>query len=83
VADKIAKRKEEIALLAEAFDYERSTKSLENTRGKEEQDFIDKKKAAEKAYLSDPSNTTKSSLAEATNKLNEHRAATERLVNAR
>lgn len=83
VADKITKRKEEIALLAEAFDYEQSTKSLENSRGKEEQDLIDNKKAAEQAYLSDPSNATKSSLTEATNQLNEHRAATERLVNAR
>jgi TP901 family phage tail tape measure protein len=83
VADKITKRKEEIALLAEAFDYEQSTKSLENSRGKEEQDLIDNKKAAEQAYLNDPSNATKSSLTEATNQLNEHRAATERLVNAR
>lgn len=83
VADKITKRKEEIALLKEAFDYESSTKTLENSRGKEEEDLIDSKRAAEQAYLADPTNANKTALAEATNQLNEHRAATERLVNAR
>lgn len=83
VADKITKRKEEIALLKEAFDYESSTKTLENSRGKEEEDLIDSKRAAEQAYLADPTNANKTALTEATNQLNEHRAATERLINAR
>ena len=83
ISDKIVKRKEEIALMREAFDYEASTKSLESTRGREEQDLINTKKQAESAYLSDGTAENKTALTEATNQLNQHRVTTERLVNAR
>jgi hypothetical protein len=56
---------------------------LENTRGKEEQDLINRKKTAETTYLEDPTNSNKSDLTQITNELNQHRATTERLVNAR
>lgn len=83
VADKITKRKEEIALLAQAYDYESASKSLASDRGDKEEELIAKKKAAESNYLSTPTAENKTALTEATNQLNEHRAATERLTNAR
>lgn len=83
VADKITKRKEEIDLLAEAFDYESSTRNLSSTREREESGLISNKREAEDSYLANPSAENKTALTEATNQLNEHRAATERLINAR
>lgn len=83
IADKITKRKEEIALLSEAFDYASATKDLSNTRGGEEEKLIAAKKNAEANYINDDSKGNKQAYTQAVAELNEHRLATERLMNAR
>ena len=83
LADKVTKRKEEIDLLQQAFNYDAASKDLSSQRGTEEEALIANKKTAEQNYLNDPSADNSQALENATKQLDEHRAATERLTNAR
>ena len=83
VADRITKRKEEIDLLRQSFDYDSASKDLSNTRGSEEENLIANKKTAEQNLLSNNTPENAAALEAATEQLNKHRVITEQLVNAR
>ena len=79
IADKITKRKEEIALLASQFDYEKATQDLDNVRGKEENELLARRMAADKGEPIKAGDTSES----VTKEILKHSAATDNLRSAR
>ena len=79
IADKITKRKEEIALLATQFDYEQATKDLENIRGKEEESLRARRAAADAGEPIHEGDTSEA----LTQAILKHSAATDNLRAAR
>ena len=79
VADKITKRKEEIALLATQFDYEKATKDLEDARGREEEALRARRAAADEGNPMREGDTSEA----LTQAILKHSAATDNLRSAR
>lgn len=79
IADNITKRKEEIALLAEAFDYAGATKDVDNVRGKEEEALRARRAAADAGAPMQEGDTSE----KLTQAILKHSAATDNLRYAR
>ena len=79
IADKITKRKEEIALLATQLDYEQATKDLDSVRGREEEALRARRAAADEGKPIQEGDTS----ANLTQAILKHSAATDNLRAAR